>query len=96
MVGSRFVSAVRPHAVAQVLHAWPARGTGEFQLDVLRRHVLEQPAPLPEQHRNQMDVQLVQRTGASASRVVTAPCTSTSLSPAASFALCTASVTSLT
>jgi hypothetical protein len=44
-----------------MLHAWPAEGTGGFQLDVPGRHVLEQLAALPEQHRKQMDVQLVQR-----------------------------------
>jgi hypothetical protein len=57
---SAIASARRPHAVAQVQHTRPVQGTEQFELDVAGRHVLEQPTALPEQDRDQVDLQLVE------------------------------------
>jgi hypothetical protein len=57
----------------------------DLQLNA-RRQQLEQPTATTEQHRDLVDLQLVQHTGPSARCAVYAPCTSTSRSPAAAFA----------
>src|SRR6266704_370114 len=56
-------SALLPHAVAQVQYARPVQGTEQFELDMAGRNVLEQPMALPEQHRDQVELQLVKDAG---------------------------------
>src|ERR1051326_1447807 len=60
---SAIASALCPHAVAQVRHARPVHGTEQFELDVLRWHVLEEWFALSEQDRDQVDLQLVEDAG---------------------------------
>lgn len=56
----RHRSGLRPHAVAQVLYTRPVQGTQQFELDEVGRHVLEQPAALPEQYGHQLQLHRVQ------------------------------------
>jgi hypothetical protein len=69
---------------------------GALQLDLLGSEALEQQAALAEEDGDDVELELVQHAAARASRVTPAPWTSTFLSPAASFALAIAVVTSST
>ena len=73
----------------------PLEDPGALQLEVLGTEVVEEPAPLAEEHRDEMDLELVETPAASASCAVPAPWTSTSLSPAACLAPVIAVLTSL-
>jgi hypothetical protein len=62
----RHRSARRSHAVAEVRHTRPVEVAEKPELDVIGRHVLEQPPPLPEQHGDQLQLHLVEQAGAAA------------------------------
>lgn len=59
---------------------------GALQLDVLGTALVEETAPLAEEHRDEMDLELVEDAAASASCAIPTPWTSTFLSPAARLA----------
>jgi len=80
----------------QVGDAVALEHAGVLELDVLWSEIVEEPAPLAEEHGNEMDLELVQQAAASASCAVAAPWTSTFRSPAARLASVIAMVTSLT
>ena len=58
-----------------------------MQLDLFRSEALEQTAPMAEEHRDDVQLELVEGASRKASRAIPAPWTSTFLSPAASLAL---------
>jgi hypothetical protein len=71
-------------------------GSGALEFDVPGREVVEEPAPLAEEHRDEVNLELIEDAAARASCAVPAPWTSTSWSPAASFACVMTAVTSST
>lgn len=54
------------HPVAEVGHAGSVHNARELELDGIRTEVLEEPAPLAEQHRDKVDLQLVEHPRAKA------------------------------
>lgn len=84
-------------AVVHVGHAvLPLEDPGALQLDLLGSEALEQTAPLAEEHRDDVEFELVEDAGGKCEPCVPAPWTRTFLSPAPSLARVIAVVTSST
>ena len=56
---------------------------GQLEFDLVGRQVVEQPPSLPEQHRYDVQFQLVELSGPNSACAAPAPCTITSPFPAA-------------
>ena len=83
-------------AIAEMGDAGPVEDPGQLELHVVRPEVIEEPPPLAEQNRDQVDLQLVEDAGSERQRRGARTVDEHVLLPAASFARAIAVSTSLT